>query len=640
MITFGSPRHHTPSRSLVLLVAALACPLAGEPVGDEGDGPRGGDSAAGCAAPVSVIVSGAVPDQADPMADGSLASGLAGATAGCELVLEFAEPGVYAVGGAIVVPSWATLRFVAGARLALSAGASVEINGSINAGRTHIFEGEGSLGGTPLIDAAYPEWFGSVPNDDTDDHRGLQHAVEFFATVELAAGVYDFTDTVVLPSGARLLGPVSVPPAAPTTTLRSTLVYPASEGYFPTRIVEAAAGATDLVLQDLALDGNRHSKLIECWNYPESDNLARFEGVASLQLLRVYLTGYESNWGADDQSLTHVIAVLDSTDIVLEDVRFTDSRVEGILFMDCATVHIERLSTQNVDVWTPLHAFYVEDLTLIDSTIIEDEGIEWSGSTANLTVRGATVTNNVFTGGWGLDFGDEIGTEVYGPRDITVEDNTVETVGAGIYFSPLAVGDRVENVMIRGNTLTLHRNADPSKTDEIIRFDAAAHVVVEDNTVVVPDTGAGFSRGLSFQGSVEDIVVRGNTLTGVDVGVSFSGDSPDGGEIEISGNSITCPETIRVDSWSGGSTGVWVFNYQVAWFESLIVEDNDITAYGGWVSLIDYTSLYTTPTPFMDSLTVSGNRFLPEAGSERNILSDGATSTDISGNTPDWVNDL
>jgi len=135
------------------------------------------------------------------------------------------------------------------------------------------------------------------------------------------------------------------------------------------------------------------------------------------------------------------------------------------------------------------------------------------------------------------------------------------------------------------------------------------------------------------------VVIQDNTLTGVDTGIAHGGDTSAGGDLSILRNSITCADEIRVNSWNGGSTGVWIFRYVAAEFGTITVEDNDIEGNGGWVSLIDYATLSDpNPAPFVDVLEVTNNTFLPESGSERNVSSDAAASVTITGNTPAWVN--
>jgi nitrous oxidase accessory protein NosD len=389
----------------------------------------------------------------------------------------------------------------------------------------------------------------------------------------------------------------------------------------------------------LILDGNRHAHTVEPWDYVETDNLARFEQVDGLSFERVHVTGWEANWGIEDQSYAHATAIVSSSNIYWADVTFTDSRTEGLLFQDCEDVAIERLSTENTDVWSPLNVFYATGFSLTDSTIVEDVGIEWTGSTVNLTVSDAIVSGNSFTGGWGVDFGDETGISPYNPAGITVEDNTIEVAGIGIYFSPYVEGDWVSDVVIRGNTITLHRGEDASETDVGIRLDASANVVIEDNRIEVPDSGEAFVQGIAFRASTDGVRIEDNTLIGVDAGISHSGDTSAGGDLEIRGNSITCAEEIRMDSWNGGSTGVWIFRYVSAEFGTITVENNDIEGIGGWVSLIDYATLSSSDVPpFVEELVVTGNNFLPESGSERDVFSTAADSVTITGNTPDWVN--
>jgi hypothetical protein len=163
-------------------------------------------------------------------------------------------------------------------------------------------------------------------------------------------------------------------------------------------------------------------------------------------------------------------------------------------------------------------------------------------------------------------------------------------------------------------------------------------VLIQGNTVTVPDSGVALVRGVSFAGSTADITIEDNDIDGVDVGVSHSGDVVDGGSLCIVDNRITCATDIRIDSWSGGSTGVWIFLYVAAHFDNIDVEGNNVEAVGGWVSLIDYASLYSDPPPFVDSLTVVGNVLGPDEGSARNVSSDGASSVTITANVPEWVN--
>ena len=639
-MTSRSPRHLAWVLLLAVSLAALGCPATDDDdtSGDDDstsddDSSSDDDTDDPCEGFEELLVSITAADQADATLEGSAAALMAGVPAGCETVLRFAEEGAYTVGTDMDFPSWTTLRMSTGAWLDLQAGVTVRVDGGIEAGRTRIFGDDGIVVGSPLVDEVWPEWFGALPDDDLDDAPALQRALDLSSPVTLLAAAYDVHGTVTLPDGAHLRGSKTG-----TSSLRSALVHPASGGFHPTRVLQAN-GVSGLTLGDLVIDGNRHAHEEECWDYPETDNLARFEEVEGLVMERVQITAWEANWGIEDQSFAHALAVVGSRDVQLVDVSYTDSRTEGLLFQDCEDVHIEGLYTQNTDTWTPLNAFYVDGFTLVDSTIIEDEGIEWTGSTANLTIRNGTIRNNSFTGGWGLDLGDELGDTIYGPGDITIEDNSIETVGACIYFSPFASGDQVSQVQILGNDLTLHRAESADDTDRMIRVDASDDVLIEDNTFTVPDSGSGLTLGISFAASTEGIVIQDNTLSGVDTGIAHSGDSPLGGDLSIVDNSITCASEIRRNSWQGGSTGVWIFYYQQAHFDSILVERNLIEAHGGWVSLIDYRTLSEeNPPPFVDQLVVVDNEFLPEAGSERNVTAEGAASATIEGNTPDWVN--
>ncbi|MCK6502521.1 hypothetical protein L6R53_03850 [Myxococcota bacterium] len=581
----------------------------GSPDGGSADGgsPDGGGTTDDCAPFAEQVVSTAVDDHGDPSQPGSLAALAAALPDACDSTLRLDQAAAYPLATSLTLPARVDLAFVDGAVLDLSDAAELWIPGGIEAGRSRIFGDGGAVLGPPAVEEVWPEWFGAAPDDALDDTLPIQRS-------------------------ARLHGPAAPADAA---ILRGALVYPSSGGFHPTRLV-AAVDVSDVELRDLTLDGDRHSRETDCWSYPETDNLARFEGVSGLVLQSVHLVGYEANWGAEDWTLAQALAVVGSQDIAFLDVELTDSRTEGILILDSQRIVVERLYTRNTDVWTPLSALYVEDITLSDSEIIEDEGVEWTGSTLNVTARGASVQGSRFVGGWGLDFGDETGEEAFGVRDILIEDNDIETVGMSVYFSPYAEGDRATGVQIRDNRVLLHRGAAAEQSDMMIRIDACEDVRIEDNQLEVVGEGDAFVFGLSLQGSSADVHIQGNTLSGVDAGVTHSGDSPDGGDLSIVDNAITCADTVRRDTWSGGATAVWIFRYVAAGFGTIRVEGNDVDCAGGWVSLIDYGTLSGAPPPFIDHLEVRDNTFLPEAGPQRPTDTDRVETWSFTGNTPAW----
>lgn len=119
------------------------------------------------------------------------------------------------------IPSTSTLKFVGDGILNISQSVTLTINGRIEAGRKQIFNGLGIVNGSPKIECAYPEWFGSDPNyieqgDDStdittggmpnDDGPFIQKALNFAGKVSLANYAYYLRTSIIMKSGQSLEG--------------------------------------------------------------------------------------------------------------------------------------------------------------------------------------------------------------------------------------------------------------------------------------------------------------------------------------------------------------------------------------------------------------------------------------------------
>lgn len=96
-------------------------------------------------------------------------------------------PGTYKT-GSFTVPSNVTLWFMNGAKLSINNGATVTINGPIEAGHHQIFSGLGNASGNPKIDTVSPCWFGAK-DDGTDCSPAINKAITFLPAV---GGVVQF----------------------------------------------------------------------------------------------------------------------------------------------------------------------------------------------------------------------------------------------------------------------------------------------------------------------------------------------------------------------------------------------------------------------------------------------------------------
>lgn len=106
-----------------------------------------------------------------------------------------------AVTADLTIPSTLELVFLRGGELNISATKTVTINGQINSGRFKIFTGSGAVAfGAGLFHTVFPEWWGALADDSTDNTTAIQAAMDVHAeggVVSFTEGVYRFTNLVI-----------------------------------------------------------------------------------------------------------------------------------------------------------------------------------------------------------------------------------------------------------------------------------------------------------------------------------------------------------------------------------------------------------------------------------------------------------
>lgn len=100
--------------------------------------------------------------------------------------------GIYAVNQNMIIDANITLHFMNGAKFNVAKDRTLTINGSIEAGYTEIFTGDGIILGNAQVGEFIPQWFGAIGDGNHDDTKGIQAAVD-------AAGVIG--GSVVFPAG-------------------------------------------------------------------------------------------------------------------------------------------------------------------------------------------------------------------------------------------------------------------------------------------------------------------------------------------------------------------------------------------------------------------------------------------------------
>lgn len=113
--------------------------------------------------------------------------------------------GTYKISQNITIPQSVTVNFEKGAKLSIDSGVTVSINScEIIAGLYQIFDGEGRVNRLPNVPKAYPQWWGAVVNDGSDDSAAVQKAVDACDVLEFTRGVYKIDTKIIIPQ-SRIL---------------------------------------------------------------------------------------------------------------------------------------------------------------------------------------------------------------------------------------------------------------------------------------------------------------------------------------------------------------------------------------------------------------------------------------------------
>lgn len=118
--------------------------------------------------------------------------------------------GTFLIGSA-VVPANIKLSFAPGAILKVKSGATLEVNGEIEASLQPIFAGPGKVTGAPRNLHVYPQWFGAAGDGKTDDGEALQQAAGLACgsmgrTLFIPEGNYLFSRIITIRSNVECRG--------------------------------------------------------------------------------------------------------------------------------------------------------------------------------------------------------------------------------------------------------------------------------------------------------------------------------------------------------------------------------------------------------------------------------------------------
>lgn len=117
-------------------------------------------------------------------------------------------PGSYLTDG-FTVPSNVTLQFSNGAKLSISAGATVTINGPVSTGLQQIFSGSGNASGFKLVPEFYPQWWGAIGDGATNSTVAFQKSllsVPLGGVLRIPVGNYKITGELTIAKTMHIIG--------------------------------------------------------------------------------------------------------------------------------------------------------------------------------------------------------------------------------------------------------------------------------------------------------------------------------------------------------------------------------------------------------------------------------------------------
>lgn len=429
--------------------------------------------------------------------------------------------------------------------------------------------------------------FGAVQDGVTDDSPAIQAALD---SLNGSKGViyipYTNLGTLI---GSTIQVPSNVKIVGDGTRLISKLNEPVGGGTYPTCIFvndDDINGNESISIEGFILDGNQSASVN---GYllgvgVLQDNLLRMVNVNGFNMKDVTIQNVQNN--KEDAPVPpdtfYVAFISDCEDVKWESVVSTGHvNSEGIRFINCNKVHLNHFTSDNDQVWTPLHFYYCDGFILENSTIIEDRGRTWDASTINAYSKNVRVTNCTFIGGKGIDFSDEQGTGAgFVSENVVVQDCYIEGV-YGFYtsLSSIIKNFHLSRLRIKSNLESINFYA--MKVDKFS---------LRDSTLETLDgTKKGFAFDTREGAYLHSAVIENNIFTNHNTGVFLTLRNGLGfKDITISGNQIK-PSTLGAKSdFDGASGGIYVYLYDSDamvgnYLERMFITRNKIDAEGSGV---------------------------------------------------------
>lgn len=365
----------------------------------------------------------------------------------------------------LTIPSNIALAFKNTGSLEPAVTKTLTVNGPIDAGLWQIFDGDGTVTGSPKIEKAYPEWFGAVTDGASNCASALNKALSFCKYVQLSEGVY-------------YVGGSSFAIQQDYQTLA---------GKGTSSVIKHDSGSTvisvsskkEICLRDFKIDGDGTVGGIRITN-----------GSSKITIQNLFFSyGDQRVW-------------LFTCDNILVDGCTFESTGYGII--------------QQVG--------YVSNYVIVTNCFAHDMRGDFveCNCTSNAPSVGWTVTNNTYTGGhgWPTDARERRFVGSTAVSDFVISNNIIhKSCGdAAIHLEDIG-----GNVVIANNIFD--NCIQQSQQGYIFLLSSHAHTIIQGNIFKRTDTSLPNAYGISVSGNVytNDVIIANNRFIGNGPEGNFSG---------------------------------------------------------------------------------------------------------------------
>jgi hypothetical protein len=323
-------------------------------------------------------------------------------------------------------------------------------------------------------------------------------------------------------------------------------------GIKPTTIFtnkDKAQGNVNIAIKNAIINGGWTGQgRQEVTSLEKISNTLYFEKVEGLHFENVEFKNHSSNFYPGNDILFSMLGVKDSKNISYKNCSLNDYDTEGILHYDCQNIDLESFSVNSpTSGWTPFHAFYCENVTLKNMTMLNYVG---GGSCLNLCCNNLLVDGLVSKNSRGIDLSNEANTKTFEQKNNTIRNCMIESTEYGIHRPPYSLQTMLKGLVIEGNTIYTTKRG--------IRLDDVEGGSIQNNVINV-ETDSTISTAIILTNTQKINVTKNKGKSDNFIYVTFD-NAKDFMDIIISDNIFELYPLNARQTGSGFSAGIYFRN--------------------------------------------------------------------------------